>query len=65
MSLDYLHIAGVKGIVEPPNFVCVHQERIAKLVGTGPVVRMALTVETIQRPAEDIEDELAAARSDI
>lgn len=60
---DYLHIAGGKGIVETPNLVGVHPERIAKLAGIGPVVRMALTFEEIQSPAEDVENKVAAMKS--
>lgn len=63
VQLHYLHIARPKGLVETPNLVGVHTERVAKLAGTRSIDRMALTVERMQRSAEDKEDEVAAARS--
>ena len=58
-----MHTAGVKGVVETPNLVGIHPERIGKLAGTGPVVMMALTVDRIQSLAEDVEDRVAAMKS--
>lgn len=63
IQLDYVHTAGAKGIVETPNLVGIHPERIGKMAGTGPVVSMALTVDRIQSPAEDVEDKVAAMKS--